>query len=45
MGESAGTFAVEIGGKDDQLRSDKAHYVSISPQEDRSGSAGEVGEV
>jgi hypothetical protein len=44
MGEGTGTFAVNIGGKDDQFRSGKAHHVSISPQEDRSRSAGEVGE-
>jgi hypothetical protein len=39
MGKGAGTFAVKIGGKDDQFRSGTAHHVSISPQEDRSGSA------
>jgi hypothetical protein len=45
MGEDTATFAVRIGGKGDRFRSGKTHHVSIGPQEDRRGSAGEVGEV
>jgi hypothetical protein len=40
MGEDTRTFAVKI-----QFGFSKAHYVSISPQEDHDRSVGEVGEV
>jgi len=40
MGEDAGTFAVNSGGKDDQFRSGKAHHISSGQKENRSRSAG-----
>jgi hypothetical protein len=45
MGEGAGTFVVNIGGKDHQFRSCQAHNISSRQKEDRGGTAGEVGEV
>jgi hypothetical protein len=45
MGESAGTFAVNSGGKDDQFRSGKAHHISSRQKENRSRTKGTVGEV
>ena len=43
MGKGTRTCAVNIGAEDDQFRSSQAHYVGFSPQENRSGTAGEVG--
>ncbi len=45
MGKGAGTCAINIGGKDTQFRSGEAQHVGISPQEDRVGAAGTLGEV
>ena len=44
MGKRAETVAVGIGWKDTQFRSRQTHHVGISPQEDRGGTAGAVGE-
>jgi hypothetical protein len=45
MGEhSEGIAASSGGGKNNGLGSCQAHHVGISPQEDRGGTAGKVGE-
>jgi hypothetical protein len=44
MGKGTGACAIEIGRKEHRRRSDKAHDVGVSPQEDRGRTAGEVGE-
>jgi hypothetical protein len=43
MGEGPGWIAASEGS--DGLGSCKAHHVGVSPEEDRDGAAGEVGEV
>lgn len=46
MGKSSEEIAASSGGgKVNGLGSCQAHHVSISPQEDRCGTAGKVGEV
>jgi hypothetical protein len=44
MGECSEGIAASEGSKNNGLSFWEAHYVSISPQENRSGTAGEVGE-
>jgi hypothetical protein len=45
VGKRAETVAVGIGWKDTQFRSRQTHHVGISPQEDRYGTKGTLGEV
>jgi hypothetical protein len=44
MGEGSEWNAIGVRGKDTQFRSCQTHHVCISPQENRGGAAGEVGE-
>jgi hypothetical protein len=44
MGKAAEGIAANGRGEDNGLGSGEAHHVGISPQEDRGGAAGEVGE-
>ncbi|MGB8063044.1 MAG: hypothetical protein WCF26_14195 [Candidatus Sulfotelmatobacter sp.] len=44
MGECSEGIAASEGSKNNGLGSWEAHYVSVSPQENRRGTAGEVGE-
>lgn len=45
VGEGKGTFAVNIGGKEHQFHSGNAYHVGRGQEENRSRSAGEVGDV
>ena len=44
MGECSEGIAASEGSKNNGLGSCEAHYVSVGPQENRRGTAGEVGE-
>ncbi len=44
MGECSEGIAASEGSKNNGLDSWEAHYVSVGPQENRSGTAREVGE-
>lgn len=45
MGEHSETVAANGGGENNGLGSSQAHHVGISPQENRGGAKGTVGEV
>jgi hypothetical protein len=45
MGGYSQTVAIGFGWKDTKFRSCQAHYVGISPEEDRCGTKSAVGEV
>jgi hypothetical protein len=44
MGKCSETVAANTGGEVNGIGSCQAHHVGISPEEDRSGTAGTVGE-